>query len=230
MTANVTEIANDASKSSSSRRNKKNNDFKKAPLRGNIEELGTNVCSYGNRNQAECCVKITEAVVDCVGRECSKEMRTLVKDVEKSTPQGPKQPAALTTGKVNPFEMEKCKKKLSRCCEKLDKCNDHKTKVFVVLKGQCTLTMKNKVESSKEHKTMESNDDVVALLKTIEELSCSTGDVHCSHWRMSAALKKALNARQNDKETITACCERFVNLTEIAEVQWGQSVPMKLAE
>lgn len=159
-------------------------------------------------------------------------MRTLIADGVESEPQEHNQPDAPKgkDGVANPFEMEKHKQELDRHCEKLDKCKDCKAKAFVILKGQCTLTTKNKTESSKGHKSMELNDDVIASLKSIKELSHSTINVHCSHWTMSAALKKALSAKQNDTETITACCKRFINLIKIAEVQWGQLVPTKLAE
>jgi hypothetical protein len=34
--------------------------------------------------------------------------------------------------------------------------------IFVIVKGQCTLDMKNKVESLKGHDSIEANDDVIS--------------------------------------------------------------------
>jgi hypothetical protein len=38
----------------------------------------------------------------------------------------------------------------------------HKGKIFVIVKGQCTLDMKNKVESLKGHNLIEANDGVIS--------------------------------------------------------------------
>ena len=49
------------------------NSFKKS-LRGDIEELGGNVYTYGRRDQGDYYIKTTEAIAEYVGREYSKEM------------------------------------------------------------------------------------------------------------------------------------------------------------
>ena len=49
------------------------NSFKKS-LRGNIEELGGNVYTYGHRDQGDYYIKTTDAIAEYVGREYSKEM------------------------------------------------------------------------------------------------------------------------------------------------------------
>ena len=71
------------------------------------------------------------------------------------------------------FIMEKYKQELTRYYRKQDKYNENKSRVFVVVMGQCTLTMKNKLESLRGHQKMEDDNDVVGLLHTIKELSFS---------------------------------------------------------
>jgi hypothetical protein len=39
--------------------------------------------------------------------------------------------------------------------------DEHKGKIFVIEKGKCTLDMKNKVESLKDHDSIEANDDLI---------------------------------------------------------------------
>jgi hypothetical protein len=39
--------------------------------------------------------------------------------------------------------------------------DEHKGKIFVIVKAQCTLDMKNKVESLKGHDLIEANGDVI---------------------------------------------------------------------
>ena len=43
--------------------------------------------------------------------------------------------------------------------------NERKAKVFIVIMGQCTVTMKNKIEGSANYDDMEENDNVIDLLK-----------------------------------------------------------------
>ena len=43
--------------------------------------------------------------------------------------------------------------------------NDYKAKVLLVVKGQCNLSMKNKLETMNKYSRFEQNDDVVKLLK-----------------------------------------------------------------
>jgi hypothetical protein len=40
--------------------------------------------------------------------------------------------------------------------------DEHKGKIFVIVKGECTLDMKNKVESLKGSDSIEANDDVIS--------------------------------------------------------------------
>jgi hypothetical protein len=47
---------------------------------------------------------------------------------------------------------------------KKERYEEHKAKIFVIVKGQCTLNMKNKVESLKGCDSIEANDDVIKLL------------------------------------------------------------------
>ena len=49
-----------------------------------------------------------------------------------------------------------------------------KSKVFHVIMSQCTLAMKNKIETLPEYKQFETDDDVIALLGTMKELVYST--------------------------------------------------------
>ena len=46
-----------------------------------------------------------------------------------------------------------------------------KGKVFLIIKGQCTLAMKHRVENSPPYQTLENQDDVAGLLKLIKSLA-----------------------------------------------------------
>jgi hypothetical protein len=47
---------------------------------------------------------------------------------------------------------------------KKERYKEHKAKIFVIVKGQCTLNMKNKMESLQGYDLIEANDNVIKLL------------------------------------------------------------------
>jgi ABC-type thiamine transport system substrate-binding protein len=74
-------------------------------------------------------------------------MRLLVKNQKESKPNQPVMPDK-EEAKL-PFVMKKYKKVLKQYYFKKERCKEHKAKLFVIVKGQCTLNMRNKVESLK---------------------------------------------------------------------------------
>ena len=204
------------------RHTKKNN---KVELRGAIEELGSNVYCYGNKRQAEFYNKTTEGIADYVGQTYNKDMRKLVNDGVELSLIEPTEPE----GTANTYKIKKYEKDLSRYYEKLDKYNEYKAKVFLVIKGQCSLSMKNKLESMDKYKVFEENDNVVELLKLIKELSHQTTEVKYQYWTLTTLLWRLMNMRQGENETMAAYHKRFKNMIEIVEGQWGKLYPDKIA-
>ena len=142
-------------------------------LRRDIAELRRNVYMCGHRDHGDWHFETTGAISEHAGREHSKEMQSLVKNKQESPPTEPREPK----DDKNTFAVMKFKMQLNRHHDKLDKHNEHKAKVFVVVKGQCSLTMKNKIESMTECKDWEKNDDMTELLNGLKEVSFSTADV-----------------------------------------------------
>ena len=199
---------------------------KQKNIRGDIGELGHHVYVYGSKNQGDTYLKTTEAIAEYVGREYNKFMRTLVKMSIETVPTEPDEP----TGTVTQYAMEKYKKQLSRYYDQLDKYEEYKAKVFVIIKGQCTLTMKNKVESMKDYASWERDDDVIKLLNALKELAFTTIKVQYDYWMMSMSLKRAMNLTQHGGESLAGYYKRFINTVEVTESQWGQLVPTELAK
>jgi hypothetical protein len=88
---------------------------------------------------------MTEAIADYVGREYSKEMRLLLKNQKESEPKEPVMPDKEEV--KSPLAMKKYETELKQYYFKKKRYEEHKAKIFVIVKGQCTLNMKNKVES-----------------------------------------------------------------------------------
>ncbi len=193
-------------------------------LRGEVAKLGSNVYTYGCRDQGNWYVKTTEAIAGYVGREYGREMRMLVADNTETTFVEPTEPK---DGGTN-FGMEKYKKELSRYYNKVDKYEERKAQVFAIIKGQCSLVMKNKVESVADYKTWERNDDVIKLQKMIKELSFLTVEVQYEYWTVMETMKNVMMVRQLERENLAMYYKRFINTAEVAESQWGTMAPTRL--
>jgi hypothetical protein len=114
---------------------------------GEISDLGTNVYIYGSRNQGDIYVKTTEAIGDYVGRIHGKAMRMLVLRGKEMPPKKPTAPSTtLKQGEPITAEWREYDKGLDFYNKKIDQYKEDKAKVFIVIMGQCTSMMRNKVE------------------------------------------------------------------------------------
>ena len=111
----------------------------------------------------------------------------------------------------------------------MDQYCKYKAKVFVIIKGQCSLTMKNKVKSMKGYKDWEKDDNVVKLLNALKDLSFSTVDIQYEYWTMNQSLKNVMTMKQEGGESLSAYYKRFTNMVDVAKSQWGMLVPTKVA-
>jgi hypothetical protein len=109
---------------------------------------------------------------------------------------------------------------------KKERYEEHKAKIFVIVKGQCTLNMKNKVESLKGE---EANDDVIKLLNGLKELTFKTHEVQYGYWTICQTVRRVLTTRQQDNEPLAEYCKRFTSCVDVAESQWGTLVPTAAA-
>jgi hypothetical protein len=166
----------------------------KNSLQGNIAELGNNVYQYGTQDQGDRFTRTTEAIADYVGREYSKEMRLLVKNQKEKEPKEPVIPDKAEA--KSPFVMKMYETELKQYYFKKERYEEHKAKIFVIVKGQCTLNVKNKVESLKGYDSIEASDDVIKLLNGLKELTFKAHDVQYGYWMMICqTVRKVLTMR-----------------------------------
>jgi mannose-6-phosphate isomerase class I len=100
------------------------------------------------------------ATANNVGREYSKELRLLVESQKEKEPKELVMPDKEET--KLPFVIKKYETDLKQYYFKKERYKEQKAKILVILKGQCTLNMKNKVKSLKGHHSIEANNDVIS--------------------------------------------------------------------
>jgi hypothetical protein len=118
-----------------------------------------------------------------------------------------------------PFVMKKYKTELKQYYFKNE---EHKAKIFVIVKGQCTLNMKNKVESLKGYDLREANGDVIKLLKGLKELTFKRHRVQYAGycWTLCQTVRRVLTMRQQDNEPSAEYYKIFASCVDVAESQW----------
>jgi hypothetical protein len=122
--------------------------------------------------------------------------------------------------------MKKYETELKQYYFKKERYEEHKAKIFVIVKGQCTLNMKNKAESLKSYDLIEASDDVIKLLNGLKELTlkCTMCNMQYGYWTICQTVRKVLTMRQQDKEPLAEYCKRFTSCVDVAESQWGTLV------
>jgi hypothetical protein len=144
-------------------------------------------------------------------------MRLLVKNQKYNKP---KEPVQLDKEEAkSPFVMKKYKTELKEYSFKREGYKEHNAKVFVIVKGQCTLNMKNEVESLKGCDLIEARDDVITLLNSLKELTFKMHDAQYRYWTVCQTVRKVLTMRQQDNKPLAEYYKRFTSCVDVAESQ-----------
>jgi hypothetical protein len=215
-------IRNEGSNGSYKRGAYRGNRNNKNSLQGNIAELGNNAYKYGTQDQGDRFTRMTEALANYVGREHSKEMRLLVKNQKENKPKEQVMPDKEEANLL--FMMKKYGIELKQYFFKRERYKDHKAKKFVIVKGQCTLNMKNTVESLKGYGSIEASDgsieasdDVIKLLNGSKELTFKMHNVQYGYWTICQTMRKVLTMRQQDTKPLAEYYQRFTSCVDVAE-------------
>ena len=173
----------------------------------------------------------TKAIADYVGKDCGVAMRTLVLKQREQKIVKPKQPTPRDEDdEVSPLDIEEWKTKLSHYYKKQDKYTEDKAKVFIIIMGQCMTAVKNKVEANTAYADIETNYDVVELLRIIKEIAFRSGDKKYNHCSAFYVLKAVLNIRQEKNENPMAYYKRFINAMDVCETQFGPVIPQEIVD
>jgi DNA-directed RNA polymerase alpha subunit len=98
---------------------------------------------------------------------------------------------------------------------KKERYEEHKAKLFVIVKGQCTLNMKKKVESLQGYDSIEANDDVIKLLNGLKELTFKTHEVQDGYWTICQTVRKVLTMRQQDNKPFAEYYKRSTSCVDV---------------
>jgi len=141
------------------------NRFNGGQVLGKEIELGHLIYKFNTKDQVDMYLRTTEAIADFVGVEYGRDMRMLVKKSNEKIFTEPLPPRAATDTTVPaPGRLEKYHTELMIYHKDMKAYAEQKAKVFVVILGQCSSEVKNKLVTNVGFEALEDSDDVVGLL------------------------------------------------------------------
>jgi hypothetical protein len=105
----------------------------------------------------------------------------------------------------------------------------NKGKVFVIILGQRTLVVKNRLKSlGTNYAQLQSNNDVLGLLTAIHNIALANANIQNPYWGAAQTYKRLVTVTQQHDESLPAFYKRWINARDVAELQWGPMYPAKL--
>jgi hypothetical protein len=140
------------------------------------------------KDQVDMYLHITEAIADYVGVQYGQDMRMLVKRSIEVT--------------FTEISMEKYKAKLNLYHRDKKLYKENKSKVFIIVLGQCTQVVKSKLENDEGFEKLEIEDNVVGLLGVLKQMVFSTAGVPEPFWTTQVLLRRTTAINQGPSESV----------------------------
>src|SRR5210317_518172 len=159
------------------RNNKYNNNFNKNNYkgkRGQIDELGNNFFDVGSSDQFE---RTTRTLADYVGKKYGGSMRYVIENHKKKNIKYPADLPDNATRTETPIYEEEIKRVVIK---KND--NDEKLeKIYSIIWGQCTASMKAKLKTLSDYEEIKEDLDTIRLLINIKKKCYNSQDKNMHH-------------------------------------------------
>jgi hypothetical protein len=189
-----------------------------------IEELKGFIFTYGNQLQREKYIKAKKGIADHIGRtspDCRKELYVAIQEGVEPVFKDPEDPGPDAT----PAQVKRYDTLFKRKEEKQEKYLLEKSKLFRIIMGQCTNSMRNKLEGRDGIKSLDKADDIIGLLELIRQLVYSTDNTQYEFWKMQATLAKLFDTKQEPGEPTPQFEVRFSEQVVSVESVWGPLIP-----
>jgi hypothetical protein len=200
--------------------------------KGAIEALHDHTYIVGDARQADKYNKTTEAIMAYIQTNFDRGQDVVIAleamedpDFDKSKP-APPEPIIEQTESSAPIydsiEKDQYNMEYKAWMSRTEKYKINMDKVFGILWGQCTIGVKNKLESRKDWSTIKAKHKAIDLLKAIKEVTQDYQDSKYPLVSIKRSLLNVLTAKQDERESIVNYTKRFRNAVEIMEAQQGK--------
>jgi hypothetical protein len=197
-------------------------------LKGAVKELGSKVYVSDVSTATDKFVKMTEVIADYVSRVLGKEpMCDLVNGIDKP----PVEPELPTNAKKDGPEARKWDRNYSHYLQQRERYRLSKGKVFVIILGQCTLAVKNRLKSlGTDYAQLQLNDDVLGLLTAIRNIALANANIQNPYWGAAQAFKRLATVSQQHDESLPAFYKRWTNARDVAKLATLKTVESETDE
>ena len=223
---------------SNKRKNKGNSQLTKIPahLKGEIESLGNHVFVVGSSLQADAFTGTKKAIVEYAGRVLTHYPQDITSMMNSNTETrflDPPYPAEEVVTKYNregkTFQVREVpasqlkiwEKKVDRIIQRKEHYESNKHRVFNIIMGQCTPSVRAKVESNADFTTYRDRSDVLELLNLIKNIAFKGESKRSPKVSSVMALRSLLNLKQQEDEHISDFYKRWNNQFDVVSGIYG---------
>ena len=123
------------------------------------------------------------------------------------------------------YELMVWKSEYNEYLRKKSRYDDDKVRVFLLVLGQCTLSLRHKIEQSDDFQQMEKDFNVIGLMNRIKKICYVSPRNRYGYWAMAVEFKRLANIKQQPDEALSMYYKRFVTLVSVIETRWGHMAP-----
>ena len=214
---------------------------------GYIYELRKQRFTIGNLNSQNQFVKSRRGIANYCGRTLGKGMHALVADGREVLPKKPERPkpkAQVTTRQqaeqkaeqesslaaIDPFDMKDYDHDYAQYSKALERYKENKGKAFVIILGQCTDKLLNRLKAHEKYTKLYDDDDVVGLLDLIKQLVATSNEEEYMCQTFQRLIMQYININMHHQDDVPFWETRLDSAEESLTNRWGDFVPDKLPE
>jgi hypothetical protein len=188
-----------------------------------FDELRGKIFVFGVQGQKEAFIKAKKAVAEFLGKtsDAGKELYTAIQTGVEPTFKEPDDPGASAT----PAQLRKYEILFKKIDAKQELYKREKAKAFRIIIGQCSKTMRSKLEALPEFQEWEEKDNYLALLSKMKSLVYGTDQAQYVFWEMQAAMSGLFDLKQQSGESLGDYAIRFEDQVESTEGVFGPLIP-----
>ena len=146
--------------------------------------------------------EVTRKIGDCCGRVYAKSIRLLIISLKEKTIKKPTYP---TGDNITKEKKAICSKEYDQYIKKADLNEDQKAKGFVLILGECSTAMKNRIEKLGDYEELEKNHDVIRPLPAIKKEVFHANENKYESPRSVLAWQGLLWCKQSKEEDLIDC-------------------------
>jgi hypothetical protein len=193
-------------------------------FKGANDKLSGNIFDYGGPRNQDGFIRTMKAIINYIGQDHDYpgDIQNTVETLKLYTVPMPEEPNDYGMATVDKTQALIYEITINRVISREEKLQDNLAKTFALVWGQCTNSLKAKLESLTEWTTIHRDKDALTLITEIKNIIYRFEDQSYLMHSLFRANELVYLIKQEEDETNVKYYERFCNMVEAAE-QYGAS-------